>query len=262
MNTVTLPYLEAVEAVGKDAESFLQAQLTADLTTLESGEAGFAGYCDPRGNVLALLRVMRRGDGLVLIASKSLVQPLLATLRKYVLRAEVRFEVITDAVVGISSGDELDYAVTGEAPPTDHAAIEAWRLEELRSGIVWLGPETTAQFLPQMLGLERLGALSFRKGCFPGQEVIARVRYLGKVKRQPMLAEPAENPNLAPGAELELMGEDGPVGSAIVVESANSSGETACFLVARNPDNQPVIALDFSGRRIELSAPAQTWATM
>ena len=60
-------------------------------------------------------------------------------------------------------------------------------MSELRKGISWMCPETSGQFLPQMLGFDSLGAVNFRKGCYPGQEIVARTHYLGKVKRHPRL---------------------------------------------------------------------------
>lgn len=262
MTWIKLPYLAACRAFGEDAGDFLQAQLTADLSRIAEGEAGFSAYCDPGGNVLALLRVIRRGDEYLLIAARELMESLITTLGKYVLRAKVRFEAVEAAVIGVAEGDSIDYAVGPGDSPDDADAVSAWRARELRAGIAWLGPETSGRFLPQMLGFDRLGAVSFRKGCFPGQEVIARVRYLGKLKRQPLIATMAASPGLAPGEEVGLRGEGGPAGSAVVIDSVESVGETACLLVARLPEERPVIALEAGGRQFALSEPAQGWATM
>jgi len=262
MNSIELPYLTAARAAGPDAASFLQAQLTADLSRLADSASGFSAYCDPKGNVLALLRVIRRGDDYLLIAARDLMESLLSTLGKFVLRAKIRFEPVEAVVVGIGDRERLDYALEAGDFCGEVEAVSDWRVRELRAGIAWLGPQTSGQFLPQMLGFDRLGAVSFRKGCFPGQEVIARVRYLGKIKRLPLIVSFKGTAGLEPGAEVELHGEDGPAGSAVVVDSAASGNETVCFLLARNLEDRPVIALESGGKRLELSEPAQTWATM
>lgn len=262
MSKVSLQYLSAARATGPDAASFLQAQLTADLSRLADGASGFSAYCDPKGNVLALVRVIRRGDDYLLIAARDLMESLLKTLGKYVLRAKVLFEPVEAVVAGIGENERLDYALEPGDFSGEVEEVSDWQVRELRAGIAWLGPETSGQFLPQMLGFDRLGAVSFRKGCFPGQEVIARVRYLGKLKRLPFIASFKGTPGLEPGTEVDLLGEDGPAGSAIVVDSAASGDETVCFLVARNPEDRPVIALESGGKRFELSESAQIWATM
>lgn len=260
MTRVKLQYLSAAKASGEDAGSFLQAQLTADLTRLSAGDACFSAYCDPAGNVLAVLRVIRRGDDYLLIAAAALMESLLAVLGKYVLRARVKLEPTVGTVVGVDDAGALDYTLEpAESVDASTASqdVGAWRARELRSGIVWLRPETSGQFLPQMLGLERLGAVSFRKGCFPGQEVIARVRYLGRLKRRPLIAEAEGRLDIAPGDEVELLGAGGTVGSAVLVDVAFGGDATTLFMVARNRKEDPVRAILYAGKRVPLREAAQ-----
>jgi len=90
--------------------------------------------------------------------------------------------------VAVPDSDDQLIITTGEAALTaDSAPLNAWKVAELQRGITWLCPETSGQFLPQMLGYDSLGAVNFRKGCYPGQEIVARIHYLGKVKRHPRL---------------------------------------------------------------------------
>lgn len=246
MNTIPLNDLAAIRVSGEDAAGFLQAQLSADLGTLADGEAGFSAYCQPRGNVIALLRVIRVDDGYILVVARALCEALVAELRKYVLRARVDIEVIDSAVTGTWKDDAMVYAVSNTArqhPDARSAGADDWRAAEIRRGVVWLGPQTTGRYLPQMLGFERLGAVSFRKGCYPGQEVIARVHYLGKVKQLPMVVTSGSPLDTKPGSEVELLDESGAVGTATVIDSAPEAGGSVVFLVARNPRERAVTAL-------------------
>ncbi len=78
---------------------------------------------------------------------------------------------------------------------------EAWRLSEIHAGVPQVGPGTQEQFVPQMVNFELLGGVNFKKGCYPGQEIVARSQYLGKLKRRTALATIAD-PTAAPGAEV------------------------------------------------------------
>ena len=265
MSSVVLNNLAATRVEGEDAGAYLQAQLTADLTLLADGGAGFAGYCDPGGRLIAVLYVIRRQDTYILIAACTLMDKLLAELRKYVLRAKVSLEQADSKVLGNLDGEGFQYSLdeASETPQlSDTSMADAWRARELRAGITWLNPETTGQFLPQMIGLERLGGLSFRKGCFPGQEVIARVRYLGKVKRLPVVVLVAGRFETVAGTEVDLLCAESKVGTAVIVDSAPEQEDTLVFLVSRAGEDIELTALESAGRRLEIRETVQTWATM
>jgi len=204
---IALTYLSAIRFSGADAGDFLHNQLSADVLALKHGDSTFACYCEPKGRVLALMLVSRDVDDLYVVMSASLVTSTAARLRMYVLRAKVDIEILDSCIVsGVHSGevpsrspaattvvavpdsDDQLIITTGEAALTaDSAPLNAWKVAELQRGITWLCPETSGQFLPQMLGYDSLGAVNFRKGCYPGQEIVARIHYLGKVKRHPRL---------------------------------------------------------------------------
>lgn len=219
MNRHALPYLAVARVAGSDATAFLHAQLSADVAAIAEGEGGFACYCSPRGQVFGLLLVCRRGSGFLLAGASGLLPGILQRLRMFVLRARVELALADELMVfGLddpvdpAAGDAvhtaagLDYAIAAlhDAPRgTPEAAAGAWKAAELGHGVVWLEPATSERFIPQMLGFDRLGAVSFTKGCYPGQEIIARARYLGKVKRKPLrllLQEGDASARLAAGA--------------------------------------------------------------
>lgn len=267
MSQIKLDYLTAIRVHGKDAESYLQAQLSADLKQIPNHEAGFAAYCRPNGNVLAILLVARCADDFLLITSVSLGNDFISEISRFILRADVRFELLDHPVVACPAGDAspgcypvqstgLAYGIAEKPDSASPNDIEQWRLTEMRAGLVWLKRETTGSFIPQMLGLEKLGGLSFRKGCYPGQEVIARVRYLGKLKQRPVVVETRLPLTIAPGGGIEVIGKDFS-GSAVVLDSVSTGTGSALFLVARIPEQAQVNAIEVGSKRIELVKPAQ-----
>jgi folate-binding protein YgfZ len=188
----------------------------------------------------------------------------------FVLRAKVTIEALHEMqVAGLYEheiatartavftplGVSLRYGLT--APGVEHGtALQHWRREEIRRGISWLQSETSERFLPQMLGLERIGAVSFSKGCYPGQEIIARTRYLGKLKRRPVLLELDGSPTLKPGESCVLLSASERV-EGVVVEAAGDEGTgTTLLVVAPVEADRPLSALaiggeSWSARRID-----------
>ncbi|MDX1461344.1 MAG: hypothetical protein R3348_09845, partial [Xanthomonadales bacterium] len=162
--------------------------MSSDVLATEDGQWGFGCCCNPAGRVIALLALRPGPDGVVGLCSASLAETLAGWLQRFVFRDDVTIRVRndlaalghigTEASAGGVSG--LSYSVQGieEVNAVQALPGEAFHAAELQRGICWLHPESSAQFLPQMLGFEAIGALSFRKGCYPGQEIIARTRYL------------------------------------------------------------------------------------
>lgn len=241
--------------------------MSADVRSLAEGQARFACLCNPAGRVLGLLLLQRTGAGFWALCARELSDSLAAELRRFVLRSRVDILSRTDLqVAGLPAAVETDthenlirvaplsYRLLPAGDGVDDGlpttASATWRIRELLQGIFWLGPDTAGQFLPQMLGMERLGALDFRKGCFPGQEVIARTRYLGKLKRRPLLCRPGEPVAPAVMESLELSaGEE--TASAVVIDSATDvSGSSLLALVVRADAAFRPTALAWSGRRI------------
>lgn len=216
--------LELLEISGPDAATFLQGQCTADVEKLPVGKWIWAGYCTPKGRLLATFRVGRGEAGFLLQLPAGTATTLATRLRKFVMRSKVTlapFET-TPAVLQVSGATALaqaidtlgtgtlgqgDFCVADGAVvfgaaaglvahlATDRAAAvtAAFRAEpvpplvavlaDLRAGLPWILPAAEDAFVPQMVGLDRIDGVSFTKGCYPGQEIVARTRYLGTVKR-------------------------------------------------------------------------------
>ena len=239
-----IPYLSVARFEGEDAGPFLHAQLSADITGLEPGETTLACYCTPNGKVLGLLLAGRVESGYLLAGSSELLPGILQRLKMFVLRSKV---VIAEAP---------NLSVTGSAGPShafsrDSEAMldtAAWRAAELRAGITWLNGENREKYIPQMLGFDEIGAVSFGKGCYPGQEIVARARYLGKVKRKPLILEIDESLVLKTGEKVKVLrGQD--TSDAVVVDSAVSDRDsTVVFTIAAEEAGMAVEALEYGGR--------------
>lgn len=265
MTPIALPQLSAARARGPDAAAFLHAQLSADIVSLADGAATFACYCSPRGQVYGLLLVGRSGDEYLLLADAELLPDMLRRLGMFVLRARVELGMAEELAVSARPAEEaavgsglefeppgsgLRYCL-GNASSRSAAAPAGWKERELRANIVWLNRQTTERYIPQMLGFDRIGAVSFNKGCYPGQEIIARTRYLGQVKRKPLLLHVGSAPEWLPGEPLQLQSGEEWIQAAIVdsVALAGTGGapESLLFVVAPEPEH-PVESLEYGGK--------------
>ena len=175
---------------GTDARSFLQGQLSADIDALAPARPLLAGINSAQGRVQALVWLVERGDGIALLLPASMVERTALRLRRYVLRSKV-------AIGEVQEVPEL---------PESHAYREAgWRLAGIRAGLPQVYPETHEAFVAQMLNLDLLGGVSFDKGCYTGQEIIARTHFRGAIKRR-MFRFASSSPPPVPGARI-LVGE-------------------------------------------------------
>lgn len=226
---VRLPEWGLIRAVGPDTASFLQGQLTQDVQSLSVGQARLAGYCSPKGRLLASFIVWRESPEVFNLAcSADLLPATLKRLSMFVLRARCK---LSDAsaerplwgLVGHAAASMLGAAepqaawavsVQGETqavrlPDVDGArrwlvmvsvaaqnfaalpslAWADWQWLEVRSGLVRIVAATADAFVPQMVNFELVGGVDFKKGCYPGQEVVARSQYRGTLKRRVALLQ-------------------------------------------------------------------------
>ena len=228
MSGKRIPYLATTRVSGEDAGDFLQSQLSADVLALENGENTLACYCTPKGKVLGLLLVGRDEDGYLVAANRDLLPGILQRLKMYVLRSKVRFS--ETGAVAVSSPSGAAFGCGGEAVEMEDA--EAWRAGELLAGVTWLNAKSTDSYIPQMLGYETVGAVNFQKGCYPGQEIVARAKYLGKVKRKPLIAQVEGSPRPETGDKVRVRRGD-TWSDAVVVDSAHpAEGHAVLFAIA------------------------------
>lgn len=242
MKPQRIPYLAAARCTGEDAGAFLQSQLSADILALDDGDQTFAAYCTPKGKVLGLLRIARQGPDYLVAARDTLLPGILRRLQMYVLRSRVTLTQEPEMQVLGAEGGQYSFGTQA----TSAAEAGAWRAAELRAGIAWLDEAVTEKFIPQMLGYDAIGGISFQKGCYPGQEIVARARYLGKVKRQPLVVEIVGEPALRNGEKIRLKRNDD-WSDAVLVEHAQDGDRCVLFAVARSEPESPPGSIDIGG---------------
>jgi folate-binding protein YgfZ len=202
--------LAALRVHGADARTFLQGQLSADVDVLAPSRALLAACNSAQGRVQAVLWLVERSDGIALILPASMIERTATRLRKYVLRSKVSIEELPGAI-------DL---------PEPHAYRDSeWRLAGIRAGLPQVYPQTHETFVAQMLNLDLLDGVSFEKGCYTGQEIIARTHFRGAIKRRMFRFESACPPP-APGTRI-LVGDQH---AGDVVDAAATS--TGCELLA------------------------------
>ena len=245
---------------GPDVIGFLQGYLTSDATEL--GEAPkFTAMCNIRGRAVCTGFAWLDGQSVTLAVHRSLCAPVRDFLRPYLLFSKTRLSDETpaalvlgalgdggDATAGFPSpARRLDDArrlcvLPRDAPVEVNAGTEAarvhWDLARIDRREVWLTEETAGKFLPQMIGLDEIGAVSFSKGCYLGQEVVARAQHLGEVKRR-LAALNWSGARPAPGAEIESNGKR--VGTVVAVAGADAGRALA---VLRAGDSGPFSTLE------------------
>jgi folate-binding protein YgfZ len=259
---IHLRYLSAIRFSGPDAGSFLQAQLSADIAVLEEGQSTFAAYCSPQGKVFGLLLVGRHNDNYMVIGSAQLLPSIVQRLRIYIFRSKVEIEPLDNMqVCGVPPSDPDDpsspvlvpgdmplrYAVVSEGMQNDEETGR-WRRSELSNGVAWLDANTTEKYIPQMLGYDQIGAVSFSKGCYPGQEIVARTHYLGKVKRKPLLATVTGQAVIKSGSRVQLQYETKTVDGSLIDTAPAGTENTLMFIITRVEDEKKPVSITHEGQ--------------
>ncbi len=254
-----LSHLGVIRAQGEDAASFLHGQLTNDFALLKLDQARLAAFCTAKGRMLAsFIGFKRSPDEILLICDQSLLAPTLKRLSMFVLRAKCKLSDATAdfslyGLIGSAAEQYLPASSppwakisTGEASvvqlypaqgqnralwvaPKDTAAPAgetldeaAWQWSEVQSAIATLSAPVVDAFVPQMLNYESVGGVNFKKGCYPGQEIVARSQFRGTLKRRAYLVHAVNA--LTVGSEIFAAGDaEQPVGT-IVQAAANPAG--------------------------------------
>ena len=221
-----LNHLAVLKITGKDAAKLLQGQLTCNVNEIKDTKGSFAALCNPKGRVIATFLLVKMADIFLMVFPVEMLETVRKRLQMFVLRSDV---VIADAsdelcIVGwVEPNEPLQPFLTQQQPgfiavnfhgqisrklliaDADNAislwsgyvndqgfrvgSSDAWRYLDIISGIPWVTMASSEEFIPQMLNLDKLGGISFNKGCYTGQEIVARTHYLGKSKRELFLAE-------------------------------------------------------------------------
>lgn len=210
---------QAITVSGEDNKSYLQGQLTCDLVTLPADDSTLGAHCDAKGKMWSLFRLFRHNDNYALFQHASGTEAALRELKKYSVFSKVTIELSSDIAMGVM-GDNADRFIAGYAdgngdvrPCPGGTAVRIgadrwlllvseteaenltkmagftlaeqslWDLADIRAGLPRITASQQNSHIPQALNLQLLGGISFSKGCYTGQETVARARYRGSNKR-------------------------------------------------------------------------------
>ncbi len=258
--TTPLPHLGIIRVEGEDAAKFLQGQLTQDFALLGLGEARLAAFLSAKGRMQAsFIGFKRSATEILLVCSADLLEATRKRLSMFVLRAKAKltdatadfalYGVAGDAVKLIAEGGDKTWAkvdsgtqnlvflypangqlralwiapASTPAPAAPAISLDLWRWGEVQSGVATLSTPVVDAFVPQMLNYESVGGVNFKKGCYPGQEVVARSQFRGTLKRRTYIAH--ADAALAVGDEVfQAADAEQPCGTVVQVAPAPGGG--------------------------------------
>lgn len=225
----------ALRVSGADAETFLQGQLSADLRTLRPDHPLWASYNSSKGRMLAVMQARREGEFIELRMPRTLIELIAKRLRMFVMRSKVLISLPEP-----SASDPI-------AEARDRAAL-------ILAGVPVVYPQTQDRWVAQMANLDRLGGIGFEKGCYTGQEVIARLHYLGNLKKRLFRVSGRGAPPV-PGSAIREAGGDGQAVGDIVDAVATETGFVASAVLQLAVAESNQLVLD-GEQTLPLSHPA------
>jgi folate-binding protein YgfZ len=241
-----LTHLGVIRVAGVDALTFLQGQLTQDVALLGLSEARLAAYCNAKGRMQASFVLFKRShEEVLMVCSRDILAATLKRLSMFVMRAKAKLsDASADFVLCGVSGSAIKLIADGAStawtkadigdanlvflqpgagqsralwcapggaalplPEGPHIDLALWQWLEVQSGIAMITQPIFEAFVPQMLNYESVGGVSFKKGCYPGQEIVARSQFRGTLKRRAYLVHADAAPSVgqevfhAPDAE-------------------------------------------------------------
>ncbi len=286
-STPLRPDLVAVD--GDEAAAFLQGQVTVDLGTVGETHSMLAAHNTPKGRALAIFRIVAHDGRLLLILPRGEGAALIGSLGRYVLRAKVTLTDVSDAfdVAGVRCVDEahLPAQVSGldapgaaalrdgctwvrlhdadgprilalgpagaSFPSAAPGTVADWMRADLAAGIPEIVAATREQFVPQMVNLDLVGGINHTKGCYTGQEIIARTHNLGRIKRRMLHFSASSGTAPAPGSAVVRHDDrDGRSAGTVVRAIALPDGGFDLAAVVRL--DEPLDALAVAGSRAPL----------
>jgi len=246
-----LEHLRILTISGEDAGELLQGQMTQDVRKLEDEKIHITSFCNVQGRVIASAFIQERNDQYDLILSSEIIDDLENHLQRYILRSKVVIEQSDEKTFGAYKSDINEdskecrslkndpkrvLTLSSQVPESidNFITSEEWIRCDIENSIAIINKESTEKFIPQMLNLDILDAVSFSKGCYTGQEVVARVQHRGKIKQR-MFKFKTENEDLiSHGSEIHH--ESKKVGTVVISELIDNY--TIGLAVINSADNE------------------------
>ena len=242
---IVLDKTATIRVEGDDRIQFLQGQLTQDINLISQDKALYAGFCNPKGRVLAFMLCYVAHESIHMQLDNSIKESILKKLKMYVLRSKVSLNLLEETFTSIGfvgtkalaerniqapknhldivqcqdvmimriGQDNERYQLMGEASKANEfiklnfsaystMSLDDWNNLNILDGIPDIYPTTQEAFIPQSLNMDLIDGINFKKGCYTGQEIVARTHYLGKVKRRMYRAFIKSQVDLNPGDQI------------------------------------------------------------
>lgn len=274
----SLDHYAVIRVQGPDAQKFMQGQFTCDLNEVTPAQSRLGACCTPKGRMLAQFRIARIGDDFGIRLPREMAQPLLDHLAKYRVFFKVSLSLDEDlGLLGLAGLDlfpgldadsvlQLDDGAVAIRVPGEPAALELWyprrqqenwlsrlgphprrnprhwELAQILAGLGELYPATREEFVPQMLNLQSLAGVSFKKGCYTGQEIVARMQYLGTLKKRMHRFRCDAALGLRPGEPVHD-GKGDKVGTLVRVQNTRDAGTHLLAVVTQESLEGPLSVL-------------------
>lgn len=282
MNTpelIALPHLSILDVMGEDAQNFLHAQVPSDIRVLNPERAQISGWCTAKGRLLTTFVIWQIENGYRLVLASDVRDAIAKRLKMYVLRLKVQVTPATDLVYGLLhpgtqignlvlptadwqvtrsagltavkldstrdllTGSEADFQSLVTGMPTNTS--DAWLRSDIAQGFPLIAQATSEHYVPQMINLDKLGGVSFKKGCYPGQEIVARTHYLGKIKRH--LYRVSSDTPLVAGTEVRSSVLNGQSCGSLVNAAPTTDGKWLALAVLQQDATEGAIYLQTEG---------------
>jgi folate-binding protein YgfZ len=242
---IILDKTSTIKVEGDDRVQFLQGQLTQDINLVSQNNALYAGFCNPKGRMLAFMLCYLDHESIHIQIDSSIQNFILQKLRMYILRSKVSLKLANETFMIMRLGKDDDrYQLMGETSKVNEfmklnfseyssMSFNDWNNLNILDGIPDIYPTTQEAFIPQSLNMDLIEGINFKKGCYTGQEIVARTHYLGKVKRRMYRAFIKSRADLNPG-DLILNNNGEEIGQ--LVRSANENDEKTNMLIELRVD--------------------------
>lgn len=229
----------AITMIGDDKKSYLQGQVTCDVVTLEPHLSTFGAHCDAKGKVWSVFRLFHHNGGYAMFQPTSVIDKELAEIKKYAIFSKVEIKQSEEIALGVMGEKATEFidslsSQTGDVRPVeggtavkideqrwlllvapdaaeqlvtasqaDKVNESLWTLLDIRAGLPILTAEQQNEHIPQALNVQAVDGISFTKGCYTGQETVARAKYRGINKRALFIVKGEAQQDIPANAELE-----------------------------------------------------------
>ena len=266
-----LSHLSILSFSGSDVSDFLQGQMTQDINSISNQSYKMTSILNPKGRMIVSGLIKKSEDIFFLIIRKDLSEDILNWLSRYILRSDVIITIEDFNIIGLNNenhkklindqdnSQQLNIApidadkdryilIINNEVVTEDNSIQSinendWILADIKRGLAIIDKNNSEKYIPQMINLDLLEGISFSKGCYTGQEVVARVQHRGKIKQRMFYITFESNSNEI-DAQSEVMCKDKKVGSIVI--SKKSDNYFHALAVINTTDSDEDLLLDGS----------------